>query len=177
MHSERTSFLDWAFEVAGATAKRSTCARRAVGCALFNARRHILATGYNGVAVGQPHCNHVADEPIYGPEYKQTFSGKTSRYRDCIGFKKTRPHACPGVDMPSGQGLDLCHAIHAEQNALLQCHDIHAIDVAVVTTAPCVTCTKLLLNTTCRAIYFKDPYASSGEALWRAAGREWLERH
>lgn len=37
-------------------ASRSTCARRQVGCVLVNERKHVLATGYNGVAAGMPHC-------------------------------------------------------------------------------------------------------------------------
>ena len=44
-------------EVAAVLAKRSTCIKAAVGCVLTDARGRILATGYNGVANGQPHCN------------------------------------------------------------------------------------------------------------------------
>lgn len=38
-------------------ALRSTCIRKNVGCILVDANGHILATGYNGVARGLPHCN------------------------------------------------------------------------------------------------------------------------
>lgn len=38
-------------------AERSTCARRRVGCVLVDEQGIILATGYNGVAAGRPHCN------------------------------------------------------------------------------------------------------------------------
>ncbi len=37
-------------------ATRSTCVRRAVGCVLTNGYKHVIATGYNGVARGQEHC-------------------------------------------------------------------------------------------------------------------------
>lgn len=38
-------------------ATRSTCLRRAVGAVAVNVRGHELATGYNGVPSGFPHCN------------------------------------------------------------------------------------------------------------------------
>lgn len=151
----RTTREEWALELARVTAGRSTCLRRAVGCVLLNARGHVLATGYNGVAAGLPHCNEVRvvdGEPSY-------------------------PHACPGASAPSGTRLDACHAIHAEQNALLQCRDVYEIDTCVVTVSPCVTCTKLLLNTSCRTIIFAEGYAHNTEAarLWRSAGRTWRQ--
>ncbi len=64
---------------------------------------------------------------------------------------------CKGGTHPSGEGLDECQAIHAEQNALLQCRDVYDIHTAYVTTAPCVTCTKLLLNTSCQRIVYSEP--------------------
>lgn len=126
------------------TSLRSTCARRAVGCVLLNDRGHILATGYNGVAAGLPHCAEG-------------------------------DHVCPGVGAPSGTQLDGCHAIHAEQNALLQCRDVYAIDTCYVTCSPCMTCTKLLLNTSTRRIVFAEQYPDSGARdLWvQVAGRVW----
>jgi len=75
---------------------------------------------------------------------------------------------CPGANHKSGEGLDLCYAIHAEQNALLQCKDVENISICYTTTAPCVTCTKLLLNTGCRKIVILEDYAHSIESkrIW-----------
>src|SRR5690606_13969960 len=83
---------------------------------------------------------------------------------------------CPGVGRPSGHGLDACQAIHAEQNALLQCADTQAIHTCYCTTSPCVHCTKLLLNTSSHRILFKENYshARESEALWDKAGRLWF---
>lgn len=134
--------------VALLVARRSTCLRRAVGCVLANKDGNVLATGYNGVARGLPHCNEFV-----GNSY---------------------PHACPGSRAPSGQDLDKCEAIHAEQNALLQCKDVQEIDTVYVTTSPCVTCTKLLLNTSARRIVFLEAYThSAAQSLWERAGRVW----
>lgn len=44
-------------EMARLVGRRSTCPRRQVGCVLVDARGRVLATGYNGVASGRPHCN------------------------------------------------------------------------------------------------------------------------
>jgi dCMP deaminase len=81
-------------------------------------------------------------------------------------------HHCPGVNYPSGQGLDKCEAIHAEQNAILLLADPWAVDTAYVTTFPCSTCIKLLLGTSCQRLVFLDgyPHAEAAE-WWRAAGR------
>lgn len=154
----RPSFEETAMETARAWAKRSTCLRRAVGCVLLDARGRVLATGYNGVAAGLPHCN----------EETGTFDDGCS-----IRLIPQYAHACPGARAPSGTQLDACGAIHAEQNALIACTRPDDIAVAVATTAPCVHCAKMLLNTGCRRIVFAEDYPNSGRELWEAAGREW----
>ena len=141
----RISIDSFAMAVAHACAERSTCMRRHVGCVLLNDKRHIIATGYNGVAAGLPHCNEK--------------------------------HACAGANSPSGTNLDDCRAIHAEQNALLQCKNIYEIETCYTTTAPCITCTKLLLNTSCkRIVYLHDyPDAEKSAELWKSSGRQWTK--
>ena len=149
----RPSRDEWALKLALLTAQRTTCCRRAVGCVLLNARGHVLATGYNGVAAGLPHCNHV-----------------DATYHLSGGH----PHACAGWNAPSGMNLDGCQAIHAEQNAMLQCKDVYSIHTCYVTASPCMTCIKLLLNTSCERIVFVEEYPhSAARELWTGAGRAW----
>ena len=156
---------EWAMNLVQATAARATCLRRQVGCVLLNARGHVLATGYNGVASGMDHCNESKPIPII-EFYEIGLEG-------CL--RSTFPHACPGAESPSGTNLDGCEAIHAEQNALLQCSDVYQIHTCYVSASPCVTCTKLLLNTSCQNIVFKEEYAHKVSAdLWMKAGRNWL---
>lgn len=50
---------DYFIQMAGLVSTRGTCIRRQVGCVLVNARGHVLATGYNGVAARQPHCRNT----------------------------------------------------------------------------------------------------------------------
>lgn len=136
---ERIGKDEYFSQLALLVARRSTCARRSVGCVLVSHRGHILGTGYNGVPRGHTHCTDVR---------------------------------CPGASLPSGTGLDVCEAIHAEQNALLQCKDVEQIDTAYVTAMPCMTCTKLLLNTSCRRIVYVEPYPhDTAKQLWIKNGR------
>lgn len=148
----RPSFDSWALALAFLVAQRSTCLRRAVGCVLVNAKGHVLATGYNGVVRGAHHCN---EESVVSGIY---------------------PFACPGAHAASGTALEACDAVHAEANALLQCRDVDQIEACYATVSPCVHCVKLLLNTSCRRVVFKEPYPHehAGE-LWCQANREWIK--
>lgn len=138
------------------TAQRATCARRRVGCVLLNHRGHVLSTGFNGVASGQPHCNH---EVI-----------RTDGRHEMV----FRPHVCQGAGAKSGTNLDACQAIHAEQNALLQCRDIYDIETAFVTASPCVTCVKLLMNTGCQRVVYLEEYPhNASRDMWILSGRKW----
>jgi dCMP deaminase len=131
-------------DVARLIAKRSTCIRRKVGCVLVDSGGYVVATGFNGVSSGMPHCN----EPLV----------TKSEYR--------YPFACAGARSASGQNLDGCHAIHAEQNALIQA-DWRSIDTCYVTCSPCIQCVKMLMNTYCSRIVFIDEYTHEmAKTLW-----------
>jgi dCMP deaminase len=133
---------EYFLRMAELASQRGTCARRKVGCVLVDRYNHVLATGYNGVAAGRPHC---IDAP------------------------------CPGASYASGQGLHLCEAVHAEQNALIQCRDTMTIETAYCTASPCVHCLRMLLNTSCKRIVFRELYPHAESAnLWMAAGRDWI---
>ena len=76
---------------------------------------------------------------------------------------------CPGVGLPSGSGHDECEALHAEWNAVARCPDVTRVHTCYVTTAPCVPCVKMLMNTSCVRIVFAEPYPAFGDrprALW-----------
>lgn len=54
---------DYFSELATLVGERSTCRRRKVGCVLVDSKKHIVATGYNGVPSGFTHC---LDQPCEG---------------------------------------------------------------------------------------------------------------
>lgn len=148
--SNRPTHDEYFLAMAFLVSTRATCARRAAGCILVNSRNHVLATGYNGVPAGMPHCTSSA---------------------------------CDGANSLSGRDLDRCEATHAEQNALLQCKDCYQIETCYTTCSPCVTCTKLLLNTSCRRIVFFEEYPHpKSKTLWEQkqdslllGKREWIK--
>jgi len=84
---------------------------------------------------------------------------------------------CKGAEFDTGQGLELCKAIHAEQNALMFCNDIMKIDKCFVTDSPCIHCIKMLMNTSCREIIFTRKYANAEQCReeWlKDLGRDWI---
>ena len=73
------------------------------------------------------------------------------------------PHCekCPREGLPSGTGLELCRASHAEQNAVAQAakHGI-ALDgcTAYVNLQPCNNCMKSLINAGIKKVVYMDGY-------------------
>ena len=65
------------------------------------------------------------------------------------------------LKIPSGQRHELCRALHAEQNALIQ-SSLHGISVKGATlystTQPCVICAKMLINAGIKEIVMTDGY-------------------
>lgn len=83
---------------------------------------------------------------------------------------------CPGAFYRSGEGLDQCCALHAEDVAIMKCHDIQKIHTVYVTTSPCIYCTRKLMNTSAKRIVFRDLYPKSEDSkkLWESVNREWI---
>jgi dCMP deaminase len=107
------------------------------------------------------------------------------------GPAKEEPHCiddpCAGAHQPTGQGLHLCKAIHAEINAIIQCPDTTKIKAAYITASPCIFCVRALMNTSCREIYFLEEYPhQEARQEWRANprrvwhhypnGAEWIKQ-
>ena len=88
----------------------------------------------------------------YGDELATGYNGTPRGWAHCID------EPCPGANAAPGMSLDACEAIHAEQNALLQCQDVYAIHTVYCTDSPCMTCVKLLLNTAAVRIVFLREY-------------------
>lgn len=84
------------------------------------------------------------------------------------------PYACQGHDLPAGQ--DGCGAVHAEQNAILQCGRPDDIATAYVTLSPCRACAKLLMNTGCRRVVFLSEHDPAVGVMWsKLNSREWYK--
>lgn len=98
----------------------------------------IITTGYNGAPSGLKHCTEIG------------------------GCERAR------LNIPSGQRHELCRALHAEQNAIIQAAKIGVSTEGAtiyITLQPCVICAKMLINAGIKRIVFKGEYP---DALSRA---------
>lgn len=65
------------------------------------------------------------------------------------------------MGIPSGERQEVCRALHAEQNALIQAAKYGiALEGSTIycTTQPCSVCAKMIINAGLRRVVYKDPY-------------------
>lgn len=66
---------------------------------------------------------------------------------------------------------DWCPSAHAEQNALLQCKEPDKIHTIYSTLSPCVSCIRVINNTSCkRIVYHKEYLHPEARDMWKG---EW----
>lgn len=85
------------------------------------------------------------------------FNGAPSKVKHCT------IDTCLRKDIPSGEQLNKCLAVHSESNCILQASKYGvAIDGMVMycTHKPCSDCTKLLINAGIKTVYYKNEYPS-----------------
>ena len=93
--------------------------------------KHVIATGYNGAPKGIPHCGEL------GGCYREQ------------------------NNIPSGERHELCRALHAEQNAIIQAATYsQGIEGATmyITHQPCVICAKMIINAGIERIVVNEGY-------------------
>ncbi len=93
--------------------------------------KHIVATGYNGAPRGLSHCAELGG---------------------CLREK---------LNVPSGQRHELCRALHAEQNAIIQAATLgQSIEGAsiYITHQPCSICSKMIINAGIERIVVDEGY-------------------
>lgn len=93
--------------------------------------KHIISTGYNGAPRGLEHCDEKGG---------------------CIRQE---------LGIPSGQRHEICRALHAEQNAIIQAATLgQSIEGATiyVTHQPCAICAKMIINAGINRIVVDDGY-------------------
>ena len=107
----------WFYNLAVAVGSYSKCHSRKIGAVLVK-DNSVISTGYNGPPRGVPPCDQrwfidQAFKEKYGHHMLNT-------EHDDIEFKTTKG-VCPRrvIGFPSGEGLGVCPAGHAERNALI----------------------------------------------------------
>jgi dCMP deaminase len=85
------------------------------------------------------------------------YNGAPSGLKHCVEIGCLRLK----LNIPSGQRHELCRALHAEQNALIQA-SLHGISVKgatlYATTQPCMICAKMLINAGIKEIVITHGY-------------------
>ena len=93
--------------------------------------KHIIATGYNGAPRGIDHC---------------------AERNGCLRQE---------LGIPSGERHELCRALHAEQNAIIQAASFgHSVEGATIyiTHSPCAICSKMIINVGIKKIFVGEQY-------------------
>lgn len=108
--------------------------------------RHVVASGYNGAPTGLAHCDEMGG---------------------CLRQQ---------LEVPSGQRHELCRALHAEQNAIIQAaaqgNSINGASI-YVTNHPCIICAKMIINAGIKKVYIKESYPDEMAAdILKEAGLE-----
>ncbi len=80
------------------------------------------------------------------------------------------------MGIPSGERQEVCRALHAEQNAIVQAAK-YGISVEgstlYCTTEPCSLCAKMLINAGIRRVVYREPYSDAfSKTLLDGAGVE-----
>lgn len=126
----------------------SSCLSRKVG-AIITVDRRIVATGYNGAPAGVKSCRELGN--------------------------------CLRKDSLSGTNLEVCRGTHAEQNCLIQAAKL-GVSVKggnmYITTYPCSTCMKMIINSGIKKVFYSEFYNSSlTQQLASEAGVEliWIQ--
>ncbi len=105
------------------------------------------------------------------------YNGSPSGTRHCLEVGCLREQ----MNVPSGERHELCRALHAEQNAIIQAakHGIN-IDGADLycTNLPCLICSKMIINAGIRRIYYEGDYPDAlSRTMLAEAGVELIQWH
>jgi len=126
---QRPSWDEYFMNIAKVVASRGNCIKRKVAAVIIKDKR-IISTGYNGTPRGTTNCNE----------------GGCPR---CFNLT------------PPGRDLSQCLCSHAEENAITQAayHGTSVRGASIYTTlAPCLTCTKMIINSGIEEIVYNIDY-------------------
>lgn len=103
------------------------------------------------------------------------YNGAASGTKDCLQLGCLREK----MKIPSGTRHEICRAIHAEQNAIIQAglHGINLKDAVIYCThSPCILCAKMLANVKISRFITCNEYPDkSFKPLFREVGIEFVK--
>lgn len=102
------------------------------------------------------------------------YNGAAAGLKDCLELGCLRDQN----NIPSGERHEICRAIHAEQNAIIQAglHGINIGDATIYCThPPCILCAKMLANAKIKKFVSYGKYPDEGaKKLLKEAGIEFI---
>ena len=133
---KRPDWDEYFMNIAKVVALRSNCMKRHVAAVIVKDKR-IISTGYNGTPRGVTNCSEGG---------------------------------CPRCNqfVEGGTRLDECLCSHGEENAIVQAayHGINIKDASLYTTfAPCLMCTKMIINAGIKEVVYNIDYPLNDTAL------------
>ncbi len=148
----RPTWDEYFINIAKLVASRSSCSSRQVGAVIVKDKM-IVSTGYNGTPRGIKNCDE----------------GGCKRCEDKKNGK-----------INSGERLDECVCVHAEENALLQAaYNGVSIKGSTLYTSlcPCKYCAKHIINAGIKKVHYSKNYALDeiSKELFREAGVEFQQ--
>ncbi|MEM3374672.1 MAG: dCMP deaminase family protein [Candidatus Woesearchaeota archaeon] len=143
---------EYFIKIAKLISTRSSCLARQVGCVIVKDKM-IISTGYNGTPRGIKNCDE----------------GGCQR---CMDRKLGK--------INSGERLDECVCVHAEENALLQAaYNGISVKGATLYTSlcPCRYCAKHIINAGITKVFYSEKYALDeiSKKLFEEAGIEFIQ--
>lgn len=165
----RPTIDEYFMSMAHLISERSTCLSRKVGAVMVK-NKQVLSTGYNGAPKGLPHCEelggcmrrgdiHPPYIDIFLEQYEENEDIDKEKMMEEIDFFPKK-----GEGVKSGRRHELCRAVHAEQNAVIQAAVSGASikgSILYCTTYPCVVCSKMLINSEIKEIVYDGEYKDS----------------
>lgn len=173
----RISWVDYFLQIADAVATRADCTRRKVGAVVVDSNtKHIISTGYNGAAPGEPGCLSDGACPR-GRHYLKTEGMiRFEVYGQICACGNTWPcsvSASPGSSYDTG--VSSCIAIHAEANALLRAGQQARGNWIFCTDEPCDGCKRLIKGAgIAQAVWYGGEWSPFG--TYKAPNTSWLKR-
>lgn len=142
----------WFYDLAATVASYSSCHSRRIGAVLVR-DKSVISTGYNGPPRGVPTCDqrwHLDHKFL--KKYEEAY----------VNYKADLKGVCPRrvIGFPSGQGLEICPAGHAERNALINAArfgtETKGTKLYMTCAVPCTPCLVEIINAGVKEIIVAD---------------------
>lgn len=132
---------------------RSSCLKRQVGAVIIKNNEHIISGGNNDVPKGETDCRYYNSKRCNRDAELEEFYESIEKLTNCNDVKDK-------ISIP-GKLLDLCRAVHAEEEAILQAAKLGVSingTTLYTSTDPCLLCCKDIINSGIKEIVYLESY-------------------